>query len=112
MMRGVRGDTLRVAVGLFCLLLGALVLVAPHKLAGVAFDAAQSTAPLLGVLLISGGMMLVGTSLLGVSHLLFVAAHIVAAAPLVILGSRQLLTDNVDGALLAFATAGWSLVAA
>ena len=30
--RGFHGDALRVAVGLFCLLLGALVLVAPHKL--------------------------------------------------------------------------------
>src|SRR4051812_22224937 len=96
-MRGMRGDTLRVAVGLFCLLLGALVLVAPHKLAGGALDAVQTTAPLMGVLLISGGMLLVGTGLLGVSRPLFLAAHVVAAAPLVMFGIRQLQTGLING---------------
>ena len=69
-------------IGLFCLLLGSLILVAPHKLAGASFEAVQPVAPALGVLLISGGMMLVGTSLLGVSRPLFMAAHLVIAVAL------------------------------
>jgi HAMP domain-containing protein len=112
MSRQIHGDALRVAVGVFCLLLGALVLVAPHKLADPSFDLIRPMAPVLGVMLISGGMMLVGTSLLGVARPLFVTAHIAAATPLVTFGIGYLAASNWHGALLLLATAAWTLVAA
>jgi PAS domain S-box-containing protein len=112
MSRGTHGDALRVAVGLFCLLLGALILVAPHKLDTQGLEAVRSFAPVLGVLLITGGMMLIGTCLLGVPKLLFVAAHLLAAVPLAIFGISDLSVNNWHGALLAVATAAWTLMAA
>lgn len=42
MSRGFQSEALRVAVGLFCLLLGALMLVAPHKFEGTAFSAIET----------------------------------------------------------------------
>jgi hypothetical protein len=106
------GDALRFAVGLFCLLLGALVLVAPHKLAGQNFVVVRPMAPVLGVLLISGGMMLVGTNLLSVSRALFVAAHLIAAVPIGIFGVAYLAAANWHAAVLALGAAVWTVVAA
>src|SRR6187401_2098294 len=98
MARGTHGDALRVAVGLFCLLLGALIIVAPHKVDPLGLETIRSFAPVLGVLLITGGMMLVGTCLRGPPKLLFVAAHLLVAVPLAIFGISELCATNWHGA--------------
>ena len=81
MSRGFHSEALRVALGLFCLLLGALMLVAPHKFEGATYNAVRFTMPVIGVALITGGMMLAGTMVLGLGRIVFFAAHALAAAP-------------------------------
>jgi PAS domain S-box-containing protein len=112
MSRGFHSEALRVAVGLFCLLLGALMLVAPHKVEGTADNVVRLTMPVIGVTLITGGMMLAGTSVLGVGRVVFFAAHLVAAAPLVVLVVGLATAGSWQVAVLLLVPAAWTIVTA
>jgi PAS domain S-box-containing protein len=107
MSRGFHSEALRVAVGLLCLLLGALMLVAPHKFEGATYNAVRLTMPVIGVALITGGMMLVGTMVLGVGRLVFIAAHLLAAAPLVVLVVGLASSGAWQVAILLLVPAAW-----
>ncbi|HZO24504.1 MAG TPA: cache domain-containing protein [Chloroflexota bacterium] len=104
-------DALRVAVGLFCLLLGALMLVAPHKLTGLTYQVIRPLAPALGVTLICGGMLLVGITLLRVSRQVFVASHVIAAGPILAGGIGYAVPGLWHSAALSLTMACWTLVA-
>jgi len=83
------GDTLRLAVGLFCLLLGALMLAAPHQFGDRTYNIINVTIPALGKILVVGGMVLGAVMVLGFSRRTYVAAHAVAAVPRLVLGAGQ-----------------------
>src|SRR6185436_16851435 len=85
MPRAIRVDALRQAVGLFNLLLGALLIVAPHRFDAPMYNGIEPYASGLGVGLIVGGMGLIGANVLSLSRPLVVAAHVVAAMPLLLL---------------------------
>src|SRR4051812_23523731 len=105
MWRRTHGDSLRQAVGLFCLLLGALILVAPHQFYGPGYEAIRGTLPALGVATICGGLLLIGTTVLGMSRPLYIAAHIVAAVPLTTIGLSYLAASIWHSALIYLVTA-------
>lgn len=112
MWRRTHGDSLRQAVGLFCLLLGALLLVAPHQFYGPGYAAIRSALPALGVGTICGGLLLIGTTLLGMARPILIAAHVVAAIPLVAIGLGYLSASLWHSALIYLVTACWTLIVA
>src|SRR5688572_8186059 len=82
--RAIRADGLRQAVGLFNLLLGALFIVAPHRLDGPMYAGIGQYASGLGVALIVGGMALIGANVLALPRPFVVATHFVAGISLLL----------------------------
>jgi PAS domain S-box-containing protein len=112
MWRRVHGDSFRQAVGLFCLLLGAFLLIAPHRLSPAMQEYARDVLPALGVSAICGGMLLVGLTLLQMPRVVAVVSHVVAAIPLLVLaGAAFGSTEWTLGGVL-LVTAAWTLATA
>src|SRR4051812_26926951 len=84
MSRAIRADALRQAVGLFNLLLGALFIVAPHRLESPMYAEIGPYASGLGGGLILSGMALIGANLLSLPRPFVTAAHVMAAVPLLL----------------------------
>jgi hypothetical protein len=84
MPRAIRADGLRQAVGLFNLLLGALFIVAPHRLDAPMYVGIGPYASGLGAALIVGGMALIGANVLALPRPLVIATHFLAGAPLLL----------------------------
>ena len=84
MSRAIRADGLRQAVGLFNLLLGALFIVAPHRLDSPMYGGIGPYASSLGVALIVGGMALICANVLSLPRPFVVAAHVLAGVPLLL----------------------------
>ena len=112
MWRRTHGDSLRQAVGLFCLLLGALIMVAPHQFYGPGYEAIRGALPALGVGTICGGLLLIGTTVLGMARPIFIAAHVVAAVPLASIGLSYVAASTWHSALIYLVTAIWTLIVA
>lgn len=84
MSRPIRADGLRQAVGLFNLLLGALFIVAPHRLDAPMYAGIGLYASGLGVGLIVGGMALIGANVFALPRPLVIATHFIAGVPLLL----------------------------
>src|SRR5687767_5734186 len=84
MSRAIRADGLRQAVGLFSLLFGALLIVAPHRLDAPMYAGITPYAGGLGTALIVGGMALIAANVLSLARPFVVAAHLLAAVPLLL----------------------------
>src|SRR5690349_15463405 len=85
MPRAARADGLRQAVGLFNLLLGALFIVAPHRLDGQMYADLGPYASVLGAGLIVSGLALIAANVLSLSRPSVAAAHVLAGMPLLLL---------------------------
>src|SRR5262245_58349197 len=77
---GVRIRSLQWAIGLFCVVLGALILVAPHRFSPVAFAPLAAYRPWIASWLLLGGFALVGAAGLEPRRALVIAAHCLASS--------------------------------
>ncbi|MCC7366804.1 MAG: response regulator [Chloroflexi bacterium] len=104
MWRQAQGDSLRQAIGLFSVLLGALLLVAPHQFSAAAFGLLRPYHPLLGAWVIGSGLLLMASTFLRTPRSTFVATHLLAAAPLLAFGAAFVASGNWHGAVMCIVT--------
>jgi signal transduction histidine kinase len=74
------------AVGAFCGIVGALTFVTPHQFVGPAYRLLRPYLPWWGILLLLGAGALIAVGLLSPRRRLVVAAHTLAAVPILLLG--------------------------
>ena len=86
-MRELRIDTLRWAIGGFCAVIGALMLVAPHQFGSPAYATLRPLLPWWGAAFLLGGTGLLLVAALDLGRLLAVVAHVFVGAALLLLGN-------------------------
>src|SRR5215218_7948017 len=82
---GVRIRSLQWAIGLFCVVLGTLILVAPHRFSPIAFAPLVPHRPWIASWLLLGGLALVGVAGLAPRRALVTAAHGLASLAVLVL---------------------------
>ncbi|MBI3979328.1 MAG: hypothetical protein HY331_14185, partial [Chloroflexi bacterium] len=96
-MHSPRPDTLDVAVGVFCLLTGALMLVAPHQFGAGTYALLQPNLPWWGFAFLLAGSALLAAILMH-HRWLTAATHLFAAAALLGLAAGSVATGTWTGA--------------
>ncbi|MCC7367402.1 MAG: GAF domain-containing protein [Chloroflexi bacterium] len=98
--RRIRPTLLRWAMGIFCGLVGGLMLVAPHQLGGPTFAPIFGWVPHVGVISFLAGAALVAASTVGARGPLAVAAGAAVAGSLLILAVSFLITGGWTGVVV------------
>jgi diguanylate cyclase (GGDEF)-like protein/PAS domain S-box-containing protein len=89
--------TLRWLVGLFCAVIGTLMLVAPHQFAAAAYSALKPHLPLWGAFFLFGGVSLLLVAALRPRRALIVAAHVWAGLSLLSLSGGFIASSHLPG---------------
>jgi HAMP domain-containing protein len=89
--------TLQWLVGLFCAIIGTLMLVAPHQFAAAAYSALKPHLPLWGAFFLLGGVSLIGVAALRPRRLVVIAAHVWAGLALLSLSGGFIASSHLPG---------------
>jgi diguanylate cyclase (GGDEF)-like protein/PAS domain S-box-containing protein len=89
--------TLQWLVGLFCAVIGSLMLVAPHQFTAAAYSAFEPHLSLWGAFFLLGGVSLIGVAALRPRHSLVIAAHAWAGLALISLSGGFIASSHLPG---------------
>jgi PAS domain S-box-containing protein len=92
--------TLRCTVGVYCSLAGALMLVAPHRIAGLPDMLADTGLTLWGVVFLAAGIVQLASIALPVRPLVLMLAHLASAGLLLAMAASLALDGRWAGAIL------------
>lgn len=95
-----RPALLRWAVGVFCALVGALMLIAPHQFAGASFAPLRPWLTEWGAAFFAAGVALIATSAVGTRGQLAVASSVSAAGALLALAGSFLFSGGATGVVV------------
>src|SRR5689334_16402301 len=95
--RGLRIHTLQWSVGIFCALLGALMLVTPHQFASAAYAAFALQLPWWGGMFVAAGAALIAVTALAPQRAVVVAVHCGAGIVLLLLALGFTVTGGWTG---------------
>ena len=86
-VRALRGTTLQWWAGLLCAAIGAQLLIVPHQVNSLAYDALRPNSAAWGVVALSGGMLLLVVAIVGGARRLQVVAHLGVGGIMLLLSS-------------------------
>ncbi len=95
-----RISTLQWAIGTFCAIIGALMLLAPHQYSGSSYTVLQGWLPGWGSLFMLAGGLLIAVALLNPRRQWTILAHILAAGVLLVLAYGFLVLSLWTGAVV------------
>src|SRR6266496_4070475 len=111
-LRSIQAETLRFSIGLHALLLGALLLIAPHQFDPPTGIGLHPRALVQGVSLVLGGLVLLTAGLSRLPRAVMIAGHLGVAVPIVMTAVGLVAAGVWHGAAINLVVAGWTLFAA
>src|SRR3954453_22069694 len=89
--------TLQWLVGLFCAVIGTLMLVAPHQFAAAAYSALRPHLPWWGAFFLLGGISLLGVAARRPGRAVVIIAHVWAGLALISLSGGFIASSHLPG---------------
>jgi PAS domain S-box-containing protein len=108
-LRSIQAETLRLAVGLFAILLGALILIAPHQFDRSVNLGHLSASAMQGASLLIGGVLLIIAGLTLAPRVVLLTGHLAVALPLIGLAVNRIGADAWHDAAMYVVLAAWTV---